>query len=130
MTRYRYTIPGADGNRRSKYGNVKTNGSDSKREDKRKEQLLLMLRAGHISDLQFQVPFELIPAQYEPDMVGKRGGVKRGKCVERACRYIADFVYTQDGKKIVEDTKGFRTPDYIIKRKLMLWRYGIRIKEI
>jgi hypothetical protein len=50
--------------------------------------------------------------------------------VERACAYVADFVYTENGKKIVEDTKGFKTKDYIIKRKLMLWVHGIRVKEI
>lgn len=114
----------------NKYGNIRTNGSDSKREAKRKWELEMMQRAGQISDLQCQVPFELIPAQYEPDTTGPRGGVKKGKCIEHSCKYIADFVYTKDGQKVVEDTKGFLTPDYVIKRKLMLWRYGIRIREI
>lgn len=114
----------------NKYRNIRTNGSDSKREAKRKSELQMMECAGKITELQFQVPFELIPAQYEPDIVGKRGGLKRGKCIEHACKYIADFVYLQDGEMVVEDTKGFRTPDYIIKRKLMLWRHGIRIKEV
>jgi hypothetical protein len=75
------------------------------------------------------VKFILIPAQYEPDTIGARGGVKRGKLLEREVSYVADFVYTQDGKTIVEDTKGFKTKDYIIKRKLMLYVHGIRIKE-
>lgn len=44
--------------------------------------------------------------------------------------YIADFVYHEDGMQVVEDTKGVRTADYIIKRKLMLWVHGIRIKEV
>lgn len=114
----------------NKYGNIKTNGSASKREDKRKWELEMLERAGKITDLQCQVPFELIPAQYEPDTIGKRGGVKKGKCIERAVKYVADFVYMKDGEKIVEDTKGFRTSDYIVKRKLMLWRYGIRIVEV
>jgi hypothetical protein len=76
------------------------------------------------------VEFELIPAQREPDTVGVRGGVKRGKVIEQAVKYVADFVYEENGKLIVEDTKGFRTKDYIIKRKLMLWVHGIQIKEI
>lgn len=113
-----------------KYRNIRTNGSDSKREAKRKAELEFMQRAGEISHLQCQVPFELIPAQYEPDSVGPRGGVIKGKCLEHSCKYIADFVYMKDGKQVVEDTKGFRTPDYIIKRKLMLWVHGIMIAEI
>ena len=44
--------------------------------------------------------------------------------------YIADFAYMQDGKYIVEDTKGVKTPEYVIKRKLMLWLQGIRIREV
>lgn len=80
-----------------------------------------------------QVKYVLIPAQYEhPESTTKKG---RGRCVERECAYIADFVYKTilpdgDTLTIVEDTKGFRTKDYIIKRKLMLSVYGIRIREI
>jgi hypothetical protein len=55
--------------------------------------------------------------------------LKRGKLLEREVAYIADFVYTEDGKRIVEDSKGFKTKDFIIKRKLMLYMHGIRIKE-
>ena len=91
--------------------------------------LKLMERAGAITDLRRQVKFVLIPAQREPDTTGPRGGVIKGKLLERECAYIADFVYEQDGKTIVEDTKGVRTPDYIIKRKLMLQVHGIQIKE-
>ena len=44
---------------------------------------------------------------------------------------IADFVYKdKNGVLVVEDTKGVRTADYVIKRKLMLWVHKIRIKEI
>lgn len=99
------------------------------------EHLLLLQRAGKIKDLERQVNYELIPAQYETyeryNANGKR--LKDGKrLLEKSCDYIADFVYidTETGKKVVEDTKGFRTKDYIIKRKLMLWRHGIHIKEI
>ena len=103
---------------------------DSQKEYRRFRELCLLEKAGRITDLQRQVKFILIPAQYEPDIIGKRGGVKRGKLIERECSYIADFTYNEDGKQIVEDTKGFKTTEYIIKRKMMLYRYGIRIIEI
>lgn len=92
---------------------------DSKKEYLRFCDLSLLERAGEITDLQRQVKFELIPSQRID-----------GKVVERPCTYVADFVYKQAGEKIVEDTKGFRTTDYIIKRKLMLWVHGIRIREV
>ena len=108
--------------RPAKYRNEKTRRGeltfDSKAEAERYDELRLMLRAGEINDLQLQVPFELIPAQKA-----------RGR-TERACRYVADFVYTRNGEVVVEDVKGHRTPEYIIKRTLMLWRHGIEIKEI
>ena len=92
---------------------------DSKKEARRYTELLLLERAGAIRELRRQVKFELIPSQrYD------------GKVVERPCSYVADFVYREKGNLIVEDTKGFRTTDYIIKRKLMLWVHGIRIKEV
>jgi hypothetical protein len=91
----------------------------SKKEARRYSELLLLERAGVITDLQMQVPFVLIPSQKI-----------NGKVVERECKYIADFVYTENGKKVVEDTKGMKTDKYIIKRKLMLYVHGIRIKEI
>ena len=91
----------------------------SAKEANRYEELKLLQKAGKIQGLQMQVKFELIPAQRI-----------NGKLVERACTYKADFVYIEDGKKVVEDTKGFRTKDYIIKRKLMLYVHGIRIKEV
>lgn len=50
--------------------------------------------------------------------------------MERAVNYIADFVYQENGQKVVEDTKGFKTKDYILKRKLMLWVHNIRIREV
>lgn len=103
----------------NKYGNRKTATGDSAKERRRLAELKLMERAGAISDLKCQVKFELIPKQENSD----------GKCIERACSYIADFTYYQCGAFVVEDVKGFRTPEYIIKRKLMLYRYGIVIKE-
>lgn len=105
---------------------------DSKKEAKRYKDLLLLEQAGTIKDLQRQVKYALIPAQYAPDIIGKRGGHKRGKLLERECSYVADFVYTdtESGQTVVEDVKGFRTEVYKIKKKLLLERYGIQIKEV
>ena len=102
---------------------------DSQKEYRRWCELKLLERAGRITDLERQVKYVLIPAQREPDTVGARGGIIKGKLIERECAYIADFRYKQDGELTVEDTKGVRTPDYIMKRKLMLHVHGIRIKE-
>lgn len=119
---------------KSKYHNRKITRDgmtfDSIKEYRRFCELSLLEKAGAITNLQRQVKFVLIPAQREPDTIGKRGGVKKGKVIEKECAYIADFVYEENGKTIVEDTKGFRTADYIIKRKLMLYIHGIKIKEI
>lgn len=106
----------------SKYHAVKVGTHASKKEHNRANQLKLMQRAGIISGLREQVPFEIIPPQRD----------SAGKLLERACRYVADFVYTDTatGQTIVEDTKGVRTKEYIIKRKLMLYLHGIRIKEV
>lgn len=118
----------------SKYNNRKVRRDgltfDSKKEHKRYNELLLLEQAGEIANLRRQVKFVLIPTQREPSQIGTRGGVKKGKLLERECSYIADFVYTENGKTVVEDTKGLRTKDYIIKRKLMLYVHNIRIREV
>lgn len=122
--------------RKSKYGADKAvvNGIkfDSKREARRYIELRYLEQCGKISDLKMQVKFVLIPAQREPDTVGKRGGIKKGKLLERECAYIADFTYIDNstGGLVVEDTKGMRTTEYIIKRKMLLYFYGIRIREV
>lgn len=106
---------------------------DSRREAKEWSRLRSLEEVGEISSLRRQVPYTLIKAHREPDMTGPRGGVKKGKLIERPCVYIADFVYIdKDGNEVVEDvkSKATRTPEYIIKRKLMLDRLGIRIKEV
>ena len=104
---------------------------DSEHEADRFFELSMLQRAGRISDLQTQVPFELIPTQREPDTVGKRGGIKPGKCIEKSCVYYADFVYKDsNGNTVVEDAKGMKTEAYKIKKKLMLYRHGIRIVEV
>ncbi len=116
---------------RNKYGNERVGSHASKKEHYRAAQLRIMERAGLISDLREQVSYELIPAQY-----GECGKDFKGRTtrvlLERSCSYIADFVYTDKttGQMVVEDTKGVRTKEYIIKRKLMLHVHGIRIKEV
>lgn len=128
----RYTL---HTNPKNKYGNhrIFRHGQwfDSEHEADRFFELSMMQRAGLISELQTQVPFELIPTQREPDTVGVRGGIKKGKCIERPCVYYADFVYLdKDGNQVVEDAKGMKTEAYKIKKKLMLYRHGIRIVEV
>ena len=107
---------------------------DSKKEYKRYSELCLLQKGGYIRGLHRQVPFLLIPEHREQDTIGPRGGRKPGRILERKVEYFADFVYEErqpDGawKQVVEDCKGMRTPDYIIKRKLMLHVHGIRLKE-
>ncbi len=106
----------------SKYKAVKTDGYSSKAEAARAAELKLLERSGQIKDLQEQVRFNLIPAQYID-----------GKCVERACDFVADFSYLEpDGmhwRQVVEDKKGFRTPVYRLKKKMMLHVHKIRVKE-
>lgn len=102
----------------NKYGARKVKAPDGQVFDSVKEYhrwgvLRLLERAGRITDLKRQVSYELIPKQQG----------------ERACSYVADFTYMENGKLVVEDCKGFRTPEYRLKRKLMLWVHGIRIKE-
>lgn len=104
---------------KNKYGAEKTGGHASKKENRRANDLRLMEKAGAITDLAEQVEYVLVPAQFDTD----------GKSLERAVKYIADFVYIENGSVVVEDTKGYRTPEYKIKRKLMLWVHGIRITE-
>lgn len=112
---------------------------DSRKEYMRFCELHLLEKAGAITELKRQVEFELIPAQFEEVPTGEfyKRGERKGQskmkrvCVEQSVKYVADFVYTDEkGATIVEDTKGYKTKDYIIKRKLMLCVHGIKIKEI
>lgn len=104
---------------------------DSKKEGMRWLLLKDMEHRGEISDLRRQVPFELLPSIYEDVTVHLKTKDKvERKLVQRAVHYVADFVYTKDGTQIVEDTKGLRLPDYILKKKMMLALLGIRISEI
>ena len=105
---------------------------DSKKEGMRWLLLKDMERTGEISDLRRQVPFELLPAIYRDEVVHLKTKDKvERKLVQRAVHYVADFVYNdKEGKQIVEDTKGLRLPDYILKKKMMLALKGIEISEI
>lgn len=130
---------------RRKYGNKKTivggKEFDSKKESCRFQELQLLQWSGQIQNLQTQVKYVLIPTQREASFEVYKSGPnkgrrKPGKVVEHECSYVADFVYTQDGETVVEDVKGYRDPSsaayakFVIKRKLMLERYGIRVKEV
>lgn len=102
---------------RAKYNNRKTviDGItfDSAKEARRYGELKLLQRAGEISNLNLQSEYELTVNW------------------QKICKYRADFEYTtKDGRKVVEDVKGVRTPVYQLKKKLMKAVYNIEIKEI
>ena len=107
---------------------------DSKRERDRHIFLLNAEREGTISDIRRQVTFHLLPAQYETVEKQLKTKTKQvNVCVERAVDYIADFTYMKDGKLVVEDTKIAKKllpPEYVLKRKMMLYFHGIKIKEV
>lgn len=96
---------------------------DSIKEARVYNDLLVRLKAGEISSLRLQVPYELIPSQK----------LSTGK-TERSVRYIADFVYEEGGTTRVVDVKGYRKGTayavFVIKRKLMKWVHGIEIIEV
>ena len=107
---------------KNKYGNRKTTvygiTFDSKRESQRYLVLRDMQKRGEISDLRLQIPYEIIPSV---TICGKK---------QRAIKYIADFVYTKNGECVVEDSKGYRTREYGIKRRLMKLVHEIEIVEV
>lgn len=109
----------------NKYHNKRVNLDgmtfDSMKEAQRWTELKLLERAGEISFLERQPSYVLIPKQ-----------VRDGKVIERQTVYKGDFSYTDNktGETVVEDVKGVRTKEYVLKRKLMLWEYGIIIREV
>lgn len=121
---------------RSKYHNRKITRDgetfDSIKEYNRYCELKLLERAGEITELRRQVKFKLLPTMREPVCeMSSQGVFKKGKVIERGVDYIADFVYKNKiGFEVVEDVKGVRTKEYILKRKMMLYFHHIRIKEI
>ena len=108
-------------NKPSKYKNIKTEVDgilfDSKKEANRYAELKLLQRAKQISDLRLQICFEIIPQQV---ICGKK---------HRAIKYIADFTYLENGITICEDSKGFRTDAYMLKKRLMKQIHGIDVRE-
>lgn len=122
--------------RRNKYGNKKAKAKgkvfDSTTERRRYYTLSMLEKAGEISDLRMQVPFELIPAIYETQEVQLKTKTKQvQKLVQRATHYVADFVYKDaEGNEVVEDVKGFRTAEYLLKKKMMRAFLGITIQEV
>jgi hypothetical protein len=90
---------------------------DSQKEFLRYLDLKLLLANGLISNLRLQQPYVLIPSQ--------KGGLRN----ELPMKYKADFVYEENGKTVIEDCKGMKTKEYIIKRKLMKLN-GHEIREI
>lgn len=109
----------------SKYNSKKTiiDGItfDSKKEGRRYLELKKKAENGEISDLRLQVPFELVPS-FTIEIDGK-------KRKRRNIRYIADFVYYENGQKVVEDVKGRKTDIYKLKKKLFEYKYKVTIKE-
>lgn len=107
----------------NKFRNIKHGSYDSRKEAKRGAELELLQREGHITCLQRQRVFELIPHQMDSKRVA-----------ERAVTYICDFSYLDnDGRLVCEDVKSPMTrklPAYVIKRKLMLYMHGITVKEV
>lgn len=120
---------------RSKYGSkrVVVDGQkfDSQKEADRWQELKWMERAGMIRDLKRQVHFQLTPPVTEPDTYGPRGGRKKGKVILEKAEYVADFTYTDNDtdEYIVEDVKGFKTPEYILKKKMLYHLRGLMIHE-
>jgi hypothetical protein len=101
----------------NKYHNRKTTVDgvtfDSKREADRYCELRLLERCGYITNLELQKRFILIDKS------------KYGQSLH----YVADFVYTENGKLVVEDVKGVKTAVYSLKKRMLAERYGIVIKE-
>lgn len=92
----------------------------SQAEANRYVDLKRLQRAGHIKHLSLQPRFML-----QEGFVNIHTGKK-----ERAIEYVADFMYLEAGKVIVEDVKGMKTTDYKIKRKLFIKKYQDQYKHI
>jgi hypothetical protein len=108
--------------KKSKYRSERSGGYDSKKEHRRGVVLELMEKQGYITNLKKQVRYVLAPSQYIT-VGGKQVFVR----MELA--YVADFVYNELGREVVEDVKGYRTAEYKRKKRLMKLIYGIVIKE-
>ena len=104
---------------------------DSKKEGLRYLKLKDMEQSGEITNLERQVRFEIVPGVYQEEEIQLKTKTKIiKKCIQRPVTYIADFVYKIGDKTVVEDTKGFRTKEYELKKKLMLALLNIKITEV
>ena len=126
MTAWRNYNPAKESKYHSEKVTIDGETFDSRREARRWAELKLLQQAGEIKDLRRQVKFVLIPTQRD----------EGGKLIEKECSYLADFVYTdaRTGEEIVEDAKGYKDGGayalFVVKRKLMLWVHGIKIREV
>lgn len=123
LSKRRFALGNASANTKSKYHSRKQIIDGyvfaSKREAQRYSELKMLEKAGKISNLELQKRFELIQSQRID-----------GKVVESPCYYVCDFAYCEGGKQVIEDAKGMKTEVYKIKKKPMLYKYGITIKEV
>lgn len=111
---------------------------DSQKEANRYQELKLLEKDGKIKNLKLQVPFVLVPTQFEEIVIytPKRHKEKKvKKVVERMAQYFADFTYyDENGNYVVEDAKGYRGSVayelFKLKKKLMLKEYGIKVVEV
>lgn len=109
---------------------------DSQHEADEYAKLVMRQKAGEISNLRRQVRYEIIPQQTET--YTKQLKTKTKECtrvVEQSAHYTADFVYWDNRlmKEVVVDAKSKATrelADYILRRKLMLYINGIKIREL
>ena len=101
-------------NKRTEYNGIKF---DSMKEKNYYIKLKLLEKAGKIKDLKLQVKFELQPSFKF-----------KGKTI-RAINYVADFTYYEENRLVIVDTKGYRTKEYLLKKKMMNYR-GYDIEEI
>ena len=110
-----YTKQNKYHNKKVEYDGIKF---DSQKEKNRYIGLKQLEKLGVIQNLQRQVKYELQPS------------FKLNKKTIRSITYVADFVYIQDGVEVIEDVKGMRTKEYLLKKKLFEYKYQKEIKEI
>ena len=122
---------------RSKYRNRKAEVDGITFDSRKEARFYLFLkdaeRRGEITGLRLQVPYEIIPAIHEEEVVHLKTKDKVvTRCVQKAVHYVADFVYTEKatGKEFVVDVKGVRTEGYKLKKKMMRAFNGIEITEV
>ena len=124
------------GKSKSKYHNKKVTYDGHTFDSRHEAERYIILRdkalRNEIQGLELQKKFILIPSQKAPDTINERGRKVKGKVIERECAYYADFVYYDTAREcfVVEDAKGVRTEAYKIKKKLMLYKFGIKIEEV